>query len=67
MMVSDDALLTSVAVVNDVDSECGFEVQQQWLWCLQSVLSQLGLPSSPDCEGGDGLQWRDEQLRELFI
>ena len=62
-MVSDNALLTSVAV----DSECGFEVQQQWLWCLQSVLSQLGLPSSPDHEGGDVLRWRDEQLRDPFI
>ena len=47
-MVSDNALLTSVAV----DSECGYEVQQQ-LWCLQSVLSQLGLPSSPEYKGGE--------------
>ena len=63
MMMYDDTLLTSVAV----DSECGYEVRQQQLWCLQSVLSQLGLPSSPEYEGGDGLQWWDEQLRELFI
>ena len=66
-MVSDDALLTSVAVVNDVDSECGFEVQQQWLWCLQSVLSQLGLPSSPDCEGGRSAMAGRAAARALYI